>query len=103
MAPKQQKVPEPEPEEEEEEDIDLGDEDYEDGDEMGFDLGAVLEPFLATEDGQTICTALETISKHMEKGHMRPSMPANLGRLVCPANNPTMTTVASSIRRPMPN
>ena len=66
MAPKQQKVPEPEPEEEEEEDIDLGDEDYEDGDEIGFDLGAVLEPFLATEDGQTICTALVTISKHME-------------------------------------
>ena len=33
---------------------------------MGFDLGAVLEPFLATEDGQTICTALVTISKHME-------------------------------------
>jgi hypothetical protein len=40
----------------------------EDGDyeEEGFDLGAVLEPFLATEDGQTICTALVTISKHME-------------------------------------
>jgi len=65
MAPK--KVPEPEPIEDEE--IDLGDEELEDGDyedEMGFDLGAVLEPFLATEDGQTVCTALVTISKHLE-------------------------------------
>jgi hypothetical protein len=65
MAPK--KAPEPEPIEDEE--IDLGDEELEDGDyedEMGFDLGAVLEPFLATEDGQTVCTALVTISKHLE-------------------------------------
>jgi len=56
--------------EEAEEDIEMGDEeeevdeDYDEED--GFDLGAVLEPFLATEDGQTICTALVTISKHME-------------------------------------
>jgi hypothetical protein len=69
MAPKQKQ---PEPEElVDDEEINLGDEE-EDGDydgeedEMGFDLGAVLEPFLATEDGQTICTALVTISKHME-------------------------------------
>ena len=65
MAPK--KAPEPEPTEDEE--IDLEDEELEDGDyeeEMGFDLGAVLEPFLATEDGQTVCTALVTISKHLE-------------------------------------
>jgi hypothetical protein len=34
--------------------------------DMGMDLTAVLEPFLATEDGQTICTALVSISKHME-------------------------------------
>ena len=52
-------------------DIDLGEEDedeegeYED-DEMGFDLTSALEPFLATEDGQTVATALVTISKHME-------------------------------------
>ena len=68
MAPKQKQ---PEPEVLDDEEIDLGDEeedgDYgEEDDEMGFDLGAVLEPFLATEDGQTICTALVTISKHME-------------------------------------
>lgn len=60
----------PKPEELDDEEIDLGDDedgDYgEEDDEMGFDLGAVLEPFLATEDGQTICTALVTISKHME-------------------------------------
>lgn len=66
MAPKQKQ---PEPEElVDDEEINLEDEE-EDGDygeEMGFDLGAVLEPFLATEDGQTICTALVTISKHME-------------------------------------
>jgi hypothetical protein len=61
MAPK-------EPTEEEEIDLDEDGEEMEDGDyeEEGFDLGAVLEPFLATEDGQTICTALVTISKHME-------------------------------------
>jgi hypothetical protein len=62
MAPK-------EPTEEDEIDLDEDGEEMEDGDydeEEGFDLGAVLEPFLATEDGQTICTALVTISKHME-------------------------------------
>ena len=67
MSPKQKQVPEPE--ELDDEDIDLGEDedgDYGEDDEMGFDLGAVLEPFLATEDGQTICTALVTISKHME-------------------------------------
>ena len=68
MAPKQKQS---EPEELADEEIDLGEEeeedmDYEGEDEMGFDLGAVLEAFLATEDGQTICTALVTISKHME-------------------------------------
>jgi hypothetical protein len=67
MAPKKS---DPEPTEEEEIELDEDGEEMEDGDyeedEMGFDLGAVLEPFLATEDGQTICTALVTISKHME-------------------------------------
>lgn len=69
MAPKKlAAAPPPPAEEEEDEDIDLGgeDEDEEDYEEEGFDLGAVLEPFLATEDGQTVCTALVTISKHME-------------------------------------
>ena len=68
MAPKKQLPPPPPPEEEEEEDIELGDEEeYDDeDDDMGFDLGAALEPFLATEDGQTVATALVTIGKHME-------------------------------------
>ena len=69
MGPKQKQ---PEPEEiADDGEIDLGEDEEDDGDygddeDMGFDLGAVLEPFLATEDGQTICTALVTISKHME-------------------------------------
>ena len=54
--------PEEEPEGEDLEDEE-GDFDFED---EGMDLGAVLEPFLATEDGQTIATALVSISKHME-------------------------------------
>jgi hypothetical protein len=67
MAPK--KIPEP-PNTPEEPDVDMeiDDEDM-DGDyeeEMNFDLGSALEPFLATEDGQTVCTALVTIAKHME-------------------------------------
>ena len=57
------RAPEPEPEEPEEEEEDE-EEDFEF--EEGMDLGAVLEPFLATEDGQTIATALVSISKHME-------------------------------------
>jgi len=47
---------------EEEEDEELMDEDF----DMGMDIGAALEPFFATEDGQTVCTALVTIAKHME-------------------------------------
>ena len=64
MAPKQ--APEDVTEDlidEEEEEFDG---DYDEEEMMGMDLGAVLEPFLATEDGQTVCTALVTISKHME-------------------------------------
>jgi len=59
------RVPEPEPEidEAEEEDDEFDEEEF---DDEGMDLGAVLEPFLATEDGQTIATALVSISKHME-------------------------------------
>ena len=53
-------------EEEDEEEIDLEDEELMDMDDMGMDLSAILEPFLATEDGQTICTALVSMSKHME-------------------------------------
>ena len=72
MAPKKEVAPAPEEDEaddvemeeigeEEEEDMD-----YDEEEEMGFDLGAALEPFLATEDGQTVATALVTIAKHME-------------------------------------
>jgi hypothetical protein len=72
MAPTTKKQ-QPPPEEEEEDEIVVGG-DEEDGDydeededdELGFDLGAALEPFLATEDGQTVATALVTIGKHME-------------------------------------
>jgi hypothetical protein len=67
MAPK--KIPEPTVSDETEADMEIDDEDM-DGDyeeeEMNFDLGSALEPFLATEDGQTVCTALVTIAKHME-------------------------------------
>ena len=57
---------EPEPEEPEEAEEDGEDEEDFEFEDDGMDLGAVLEPFLATEDGQTICTALVSISKHME-------------------------------------
>ena len=46
--------------------IEEDDDDGDFGDEMGIDFGAMLEPFLATDDGQTVCTALVTIAKHME-------------------------------------
>jgi hypothetical protein len=70
MAPKKELAPAPE--EDETDDIEMeemGEEedmDYDEEEEMGFDLGAALEPFLATEDGQTVATALVTIAKHME-------------------------------------
>ena len=73
MAPKKEAVPPAHPEEDPEE-IEEGEEgddefdeegEYED-DGMGFDIAASLEPFLATEDGQTVATALVTISKHFE-------------------------------------
>ena len=68
MAPKKNAPPPVSEEEDPDVDMEIEDEDM-DGDyeeEMNFDLGAVLEPFLATEDGQTVCTALVTIAKHME-------------------------------------
>jgi len=71
MAPKKEVpvAPPATPEEEEELDLD-GDEEYDEeeyeDDGMGFDIAASLEPFLATEDGQTVATALVTISKHFE-------------------------------------
>ena len=70
MAPKKEPAPPVTPEEEEpdvdmEEDDEFDEEEYED-DDMGFDIAASLEPFLATEDGQTVATALVTIAKHFE-------------------------------------
>jgi hypothetical protein len=74
MAPKREAAPPAPPEEDPEEEMDEGEEgddefdeegEYED-DGMGFDIAASLEPFLATEDGQTVATALVTISKHFE-------------------------------------
>ena len=70
MAPKKEPAPPVTPEEEEpdvemEEDDEFDEEEYED-DGMGFDIAASLEPFLATEDGQTVATALVTIAKHFE-------------------------------------
>ena len=65
MAPKKEPVRPPTPEEEEPE-IDLEDEEGDYDEDMGFDLTSALEPFLATEDGQTVATALVTIGKHLE-------------------------------------
>ena len=49
-------------EDEEEDDFDMEGEEFDEG----MDLGAILEPFLTTDEGDTICTALVAISKHME-------------------------------------
>ena len=70
MAPKKE-VPPAMPEEEEPDlELDEDEDEYEEGeyddDGMGFDIAASLEPFLATEDGQTVATALVTIAKHFE-------------------------------------
>ena len=68
MAPKQAFQPEefesedPEGEEEYEEEEEEEEEDFE-----GMDLGSALAPFLTTEEGDSICTALVGISTHMEK------------------------------------
>jgi hypothetical protein len=69
MAPKKEApAPEEDPEDMEiegEDEFDGDEEEYDD-DGMGFDIAASLEPFLATEDGQTVATALVTIAKHFE-------------------------------------
>jgi hypothetical protein len=71
QPPKKTRVvqqPVEEPEEDEDEEMEDEDDEFDDDefDDEGMDLGAVLEPFLATEDGQTIATALVSIAKHME-------------------------------------
>ena len=71
MAPKKEPAPPVTPEEEEPDvEMDEDDDEFEEGeyedDGMGFDIAASLEPFLATEDGQTVATALVTIAKQFE-------------------------------------
>jgi hypothetical protein len=72
MAPKKEVAAPPAPEEEDPElEMDEGDDEFDEegeyeDDGMGFDIAASLEPFLATEDGQTVATALVTIAKHFE-------------------------------------
>lgn len=67
MAPKQAFQPEEfEPEDPECEDEEEYDEEEED-DFEGMDLGSALAPFLTTEEGDSICTALVSIGVHMEK------------------------------------
>ena len=53
---------EPELNEEEEEE----DEDMSEGDYGMFDTGNLLASTLMTEEGDTVCTALVSISRHME-------------------------------------
>ena len=69
MAPKKAFT---QPEEFETEDPDGDDEEYEEEEEEedefeGMDLGSALAPFLTTEEGDSICTALVNIGTHMEK------------------------------------
>jgi hypothetical protein len=66
MAPKTVRPSTPEEEEPELDDMEDEEEDEYMDEEMGFDLTSALEPFLATEDGQTVATALVTIGKHLE-------------------------------------
>lgn len=60
-----------EPEEFEAEDPECEDEEEYDEEEEddfeGMDLGSALAPFLTTEEGDSICTALVSIGTHMEK------------------------------------
>jgi hypothetical protein len=70
MAPKQAfqeheefEMEDPEnPEGEEDEYDEEEEEDFE-----GIDLSSILAPFLTTEEGDSICTALVNIGTHMEK------------------------------------
>ena len=49
------------------EDGEYEDEEEEEDDFEGMDLGSALAPFLTTEEGDSICTALVNIGTHMEK------------------------------------
>lgn len=48
------------------EEIDLGEEEDEDEDEDFMDMGGMLAQVLATEDGDTVCSALVGIAKGIE-------------------------------------
>lgn len=70
MAPKKAFVEPPVPEPEPEEDMELeeDEEDEEDEDYEGMmDPSAMLAPFLSTEEGDNVCTALVTMGEHMDK------------------------------------
>ena len=67
MAPKRAFESE-EAEMEDPEDLEEEYEEEEEEDEFeGMDLGSALAPFLTTEEGDSICTALVNIGTHMEK------------------------------------
>lgn len=68
MAPKQafQQAEEFEMEDPEVEDEEEYDEEEEE-DFEGMDLGSALAPFLTTEEGDSICTALVNVGTHLEK------------------------------------
>ena len=61
QEPEEFEVEDPECEDEEEYD------EEEEDDFEGMDLGSALAPFLTTEEGDSICTALVSIGTHMEK------------------------------------
>ena len=63
QEPEEFEMEDPEGEEEEEYDEDEEEED----DFEGMDLGSALAPFLTTEEGDSVCTALVSIGTHMEK------------------------------------
>jgi hypothetical protein len=68
MAPKQAfQAEEFESEDPECEDEDEYEEEEDEEEFEGMDLGSALAPFLTTEEGDSICTALVSISTHMEK------------------------------------
>ena len=66
MAPKKA-FQEPPPEEVEMEDPEYDEEDEDEDEDYieGMDMGSMLAPFLTTEEGDNVCTALVTIGEHL--------------------------------------
>jgi hypothetical protein len=69
MAPKNA-FEDPPPENVEDEEY-LEDEDEEEDDDYmeGMDMGSMFAPFLTTEDGDNVCTALVTVGNNLESIH----------------------------------